>query len=402
MIGFSFTQNNTEYVIVLPSITYTSGNKVYVGSQELEILDNTVMASLEAAIVAYQPGGSSGNYEQGYADGEAAMESAIESSQASVAGQYKSKLASEDATIAAADSTDIDGQGTIFSESYSYLKTSAEMQANYNSGYTAGETAVATSQQPIASDYKSLLSGVDQTIAAADPTTAAGQMSIFNESYQYLNTGGGSGTPFTKDDFVQPMIMYGSYIWTDGVNLYYSYLTDQYVFDSVDSIWYKKKWSRTIDQGDCIWSDGTNIYYSRYSNQYVLDIATSTWTTKTWTGLTSFKGYYIWSDSVHFYYSNISEQYVLDTATSTWSRKTWNLYNFSGEYVWNDGTKFHYSSSNYGSPNNYVLDVATSTWTTETWNEQFSFPSDTKLFSNGTFYEFSDIDMSFKPKSNNP
>ena len=102
MIGFSFTQNNIEYVIVLLSVTYTSQNKLAVGSQELEIYDSTVMASLEAAIAAYQPGGSSGDYSQGYADGEAAMESAIASSQAVTANLYKSKLASEDATIAAA------------------------------------------------------------------------------------------------------------------------------------------------------------------------------------------------------------------------------------------------------------------------------------------------------------
>ena len=212
MIGFSFTQNNAEYVIVLPSITYTSGNKVYVGSQELEILDNTVMASLEAAIVAYQPGGSSGNYEQGYADGEAAMESAIESSQSVTANLYKSKLASEDADIAAADATDIDGQGTIFSESYQYLKTSAEIQNTYDSGYSAGETtgytsgysdgeaagettgyangqsAAASSQASVAGQYKSKLSSDDADIAAADATTLAGQGTIFSESYQYLKT----------------------------------------------------------------------------------------------------------------------------------------------------------------------------------------------------------------------
>lgn len=192
MIGFSFTQNNIEYVIVLPSVTYTSGNKVVVGSQELEIYDSTVMASLETAVAAYQPGGSSGDYSQGYADGKAAKESAIASSQAVTANLYKSKLASEDATIAAADSTDIDGQGTIFSESYSYLKTSAEMQANYDEGYSDGS---ASASSRIA-ELELEVSGLEREIETLENTMSSFALCIESEGTSTIsfNTYVGQGT----------------------------------------------------------------------------------------------------------------------------------------------------------------------------------------------------------------
>ena len=119
-----------------------------------------------------------------------------------------------------------------------------------------------------------------------------------------------------------------------------------------------------------VWSDGVNYYYSNNTNQYVLDVATSTWSTKTWTGLTSFQGTQVWSDGVNYYYSNGSNQYVLDVATSTWTTNTWNgNTNVSGDSIWFDGTNYYYSAAT----THYVLDVATSTWSTKTWTGLTSF-----------------------------
>ena len=149
----------------------------------------------------------------------------------------------------------------------------------------------------------------------------------------------------------------GTYIWTDGTDIYYSYNKNQYVLDRETSAWQPKTWSGLTNfSGSYIWTNGTDIYYSDGSNQYVLDKATSTWSTKSWSGLTSFSGGDIWTDSTVIYYSNDSDQYVLDKATSTWQPKSWMVeINFnSGDKFWTDGTDIYYSNGS----RHYVLGKA--------------------------------------------
>jgi hypothetical protein len=146
----------------------------------------------------------------------------------------------------------------------------------------------------------------------------------------------------------------GSGIWTDGVNIYYSESSNQYVLDKATSTWTTKTWNGFSDiNGSGIWTDGDNVYYSYDSNQYVLNKSTSTWTSKTWSGLTSFGGLYIWTDGENIYYSNgLVNQYVLNKSTSTWSKKVWSdLTPIFGSNIWTDGENIYYS---YGS-NQYVL-----------------------------------------------
>jgi hypothetical protein len=112
--------------------------------------------------------------------------------------------------------------------------------------------------------------------------------------------------------------------------------------DLPDSLWK----GLTSFYGSYIWTDGVNIYYSQSSTQKVLDRATSTWNNKSWTGLSSFNASNVWTDGDDIYYSNGSDQYVLDKDTSTWSAKTWTgLTSFSGNKVWTDGDNVYYSDS---------------------------------------------------------
>lgn len=121
-----------------------------------------------------------------------------------------------------------------------------------------------------------------------------------------------------------------------------------------------KTWNGlTSFYGSCVWTDDTNIYYSNGSKQYVLDAATSTWSEKTWKGLTRLSGDHIWTDGENYYCSNSSSSYgtvgnyILNVATSTWEEMIWNgdLTSFDGYSVWTDGTNYYYS---YGS-NQYIL-----------------------------------------------
>ena len=99
--------------------------------------------------------------------------------------------------------------------------------------------------------------------------------------------------------------------------------------------------------GSPIWTDSDNVYYSLGNYQYILDKATSTWNTKTWNGYSSITGSYVWTDGDYVYYSNASNQYILDKATSTWNKKNWDGYytSIDGSYVWTDGVNYYYFST---------------------------------------------------------
>ena len=161
----------------------------------------------------------------------------------------------------------------------------------------------------------------------------------------------------------------GSYIWTDGDNIYYSDRIDQYVLNKITSTWTAKTWNIGIS-GAGIWTDGTNIYHSSANGQYVLNKSTGTWVAKTWNGYTPTYGIYVWTDGSNIYYSNINRnaQYILDKSTDTWNTKTWN-YNITwGNYVWTDGNNIYYSYPYGNSDAQYVLNKSNNTWQPITWN----------------------------------
>lgn len=157
----------------------------------------------------------------------------------------------------------------------------------------------------------------------------------------------------------------GQYVWTDGENVYVSYLSNQYQFNVDSNTWTTKTWvGLTSFSAPFIWMDNGTVYYSSGNTQYVLDKSTSTWSAKTWNGLTNFTGESVWTDEENIYYSNGSSQYVLDRSTSTWSAKTWNgLTNFNGVAVWEVNGNVYYSVGS----SQYVLDKSTSTWAEKTW-----------------------------------
>ena len=54
----------------------------------------------------------------------------------------------------------------------------------------------------------------------------------------------------------------GSRCWSDGVNIYYSSLDEQYVLNG--DTWEEKDWGeKSLPNGSNVWTDGTNVYYSQ-------------------------------------------------------------------------------------------------------------------------------------------
>lgn len=169
--------------------------------------------------------------------------------------------------------------------------------------------------------------------------------------------------------------IFGSNVWTDGSNIYYSAGTTQLKLNRETHQWEIMTWNGLTNfYGAYVWTDKTNIYYSSGSSQYVLDIATSTWSAKTWTGVSSLYGSNVWTDGSNIYYSSSTLQYVLNVATSTWSVKTWTgLTNFNGNNIWTDGSNIYHSGTSAGTAGStYQLDKSTSTWTSKSWTNSAS------------------------------
>ncbi len=62
-----------------------------------------------------------------------------------------------------------------------------------------------------------------------------------------------------------------SEIWKVEDNIFYSYQDKQYVFDVDSQKWLPKAWNElVVFDGEYVWSDGVNYYYSKGADQYVL------------------------------------------------------------------------------------------------------------------------------------
>lgn len=186
--------------------------------------------------------------------------------------------------------------------------------------------------------------------------------------------------------------MSGAGTWTDGIDIYYSNGSTQYVFNKSSQSWAMMTWNGCNNIfGNRVWSDGKSIYFSNVNEQYVLDVGSHTWTKMTWKGIenyTAFQGLNIWTDGSKYYLSYNSYNYVLDTSSHTWSKITWKgLSRLEARNVWNyNGNTYYVSGSNQ-----YILNKSTNTWTSITWEGCSGFYGN-KLWSNGDTYICTGID----------
>ena len=173
----------------------------------------------------------------------------------------------------------------------------------------------------------------------------------------------------------------GINIWTDGVNTYYSSGVSHYKLNG--TTWESITWSGlTTITGAQIWTDGVNTYYSYNINQYKLN--GTTWEPMAWSGLTGFNGQGVWTDKTNIYYSSGTDQYKLNG--TTWEPMVWSgLTNFYGTYIWSDGVNTYYSRN----INQYKLNGTT--WEPIAWSgltgfDGYNIWSDgvNTYFSNGT------------------
>ena len=176
----------------------------------------------------------------------------------------------------------------------------------------------------------------------------------------------------------------GSYVWTDGENIYYSHFEQQYQLDKSTSTWRTKDWGNELTSFDStdIWTDGNKIYYSDYQYQYWLNPSNSKWEEITWDGLlTSFQGRYVWTDGEKIYYSlNTNQQYYLGE-TNTWEAQTWHgVIPTAGNEIWQTNGEIYYKDTHYLTKD--TDGHFTDTWASKTWGGLTSFNS-TDIWTDG-------------------
>lgn len=192
------------------------------------------------------------------------------------------------------------------------------------------------------------------------------------------------GNTWAKKDWGKLTQFDGSYVWTDGKNIYYSHFEQQYQLDKSTSTWRTKNWGNELTSFDStdIWTDGNNIYYSDYQYQYWLNPSNSKWEEITWDGpLTSFQGRYVWTDGEKIYYSlNTNQQYYLGK-TNTWEAQTWHgVTPTAGNEIWQTNGEIYYKDTHYLTKD--TDGHFTDTWASKTWGGLTSFNS-TDIWTDG-------------------
>lgn len=192
------------------------------------------------------------------------------------------------------------------------------------------------------------------------------------------------GNTWAKKDWGVLTQFDGSYVWTDGENIYYSHFEQQYQLDKSTSTWRTKDWGNELTSFDStdIWTDGNKIYYSDYQYQYWLNPSNSKWEEITWDGLlTSFRGRYVWTDGEKIYYSlNTNQQYYLGE-TNTWEAQTWHgVTPTAGNEIWQTNGEIYYKDTHYLTKD--TDGHFTDTWASKTWGGLTSFNS-TDIWTDG-------------------
>lgn len=182
----------------------------------------------------------------------------------------------------------------------------------------------------------------------------------------------------------------------DGV-IYYSCGGQNAEFDPNTLTWKLKSWNNTPPElyGRYIWSDGIDVYFTYASHlstdpDYILNKDTETWETIQTTKPDHFYSMRIWTDGIDTYYSDEYNQKIWNRATHEWVDVIWNGENhqyFQGYDIWKDvnGDIYHSgSAANLASgENNSTVEgtiSTSSTWkldkSTKTWIETPQYISD--------------------------
>ena len=181
------------------------------------------------------------------------------------------------------------------------------------------------------------------------------------------------------------------YLWSDGVDIYYTQGSNNYVFNRSTNTFDTITIGYANATGYDVWTDGVRTFYSSGNYiQCIFDRNTLTWSDYTWNGFHNFKGRNIWTNGVDIFYSANTSVYKFDSVANSFSYYATVIDSLIGEYVWNDGVNYFYS---YGG-SDYILDFSNNTivMTSISFSNKPSSLNGAQIWSDNvnTYYSFSD------------
>ena len=128
-------------------------------------------------------------------------------------------------------------------------------------------------------------------------------------------------------------------LWSDGEDVYSSFLDEQYKLNQETEIWEPITWNISVISL-AVWTDGENIYHG---SDFKLNKETMMWDSIDIECPLNFAPSYIWRYKDNIYYG----EYVFNKEAKTWEIKSWNgITSILGDSVWTDGENMYYSDYN--------------------------------------------------------
>ena len=188
---------------------------------------------------------------------------------------------------------------------YSDATTTGEGNKNYVLN-TANNTWLTTGwSEFLVGDFIFVIDGVCYYNDMTSPFT--GEYTFDGETWEKISAGN----------------IIGGSVWTDGTDYYACNTTPgryggNLIWNRNTGKWETISWKGVVANaansrmyGSNVWTDGTNLYYSSNVANAVIDIKNLTLSEKTWIGgPSSLYGENIWTDGENIYYSKGTEQYV--------------------------------------------------------------------------------------------
>lgn len=128
-------------------------------------------------------------------------------------------------------------------------------------------------------------------------------------------------------------------LWSDGEDVYSSFLDEQYKLNQETEIWEPITWNISVNFL-AVWTDGENIYHG---SDFKLNKETMMWDSIDIECPLNFAPSYVWRYKDNTYY----DEYVFNKEAKTWEIKSWNgITSILGDSVWTDGENMYYSDYN--------------------------------------------------------
>ena len=169
----------------------------------------------------------------------------------------------------------------------------------------------------------------------------------------------------------------GSWIWFCNNNVYCSNGSSdvQYMLNKETFTWEQKEWNINVNPL-CLWSDGEDVYSSFLDEQYKLNQETEIWEPITWN--ISVNSLAVWTDGENIYHES---DFKLNKETMMWDKIDIECpEQIAPTYIW------RYKDNTYFAE--YVFNKETKIWENKSWNSELT-PLGADIWTDGEYMYYS-------------